>query len=1027
MPRSSTLRRKVTAVALALTVPSLIAASTTVPAAFADPSPPASDTVTLERLPDEVPSVVEITVPGTAELDRLVATGVDLDHGVEQRPDGLEVRAIVTPHELEALEKAGFEAGEVLYTEKDTETALAERDATVAAAKAENTAFADEATHPDVSDVKITRAQYFTAFGVPVLSVEAKWANGQNATDVLTVERDSGPGTAFGSGGSQTINRFVDADVYLYHRGASPTTGEQAVTTRPDRIRITSPTGDVAIAKVTDWLPTGDEPDPFKGAGYQEDFVSSYLDPTQLYDRIKQLATDFPDLAEIVELPHQTNGYRRLAQAVIPAGTAAADHPRRIGVDSKAYGSEGGNGITVAVKHPATPDQPLTVSVSDKAITVTSATDSGGTATSTAAQVAAALNADASASALVSAYTYRGNIGDGIVPATGATTLTDGLDAPATVSRAQHPVYAIKIGKVRDGSKPGVFYYAQEHAREWVPPLVTIETAERLLRNYASHPATKDLVDNLEIWVLPSVNPDGGHYSFYDFSSQRKNMVNHCAAGGNVDANSRDSWGVDVNRNYDEYSLFDGYSGASPSCTSGTFAGPAELSEPEARNVDWVAARPNIKWSMNVHSSGNYFMWSPAAYQVPGRVTAPEPTLEEESLFQGASSRILTAIKRHRGMSVTPARTGRVVDTLYSAAGNSGDMLWYKYGIFAWDFEVGSTFQPPFEAETPTGPGAHQEAMEFSNGLIEMLRIARDHETDTVTPVSEVKVTSSTVEGKVNVEFATNEPASVFYTTDGTVPNLRSTMYAAAGLREGGERIKVDEGAEIRWITVDSRGNVERHFIPGREGNYRTWIAEIGYEEPLPASATALTLNRTTVVAGKTGVTAAIHVTAPGAGDQPTPSGVVTVYVDGEAAGSAEIDADGRAKVRLAAIGSVGNHLLTATYGGSAELAASTSPPVALKVTKATAALSVAVSPQHVTTRTRARLALRVEPKGVNATGAAVVTVGRRSYAVQINAEGKGAITLPRLSQGTRRVTVTYLGNANLTSAKKVVTIKVRR
>ena len=44
-----------------------------------------------------------------------------------------------------------------------------------------------------------------------------------------------------------------------------------------------------------------------------------------------------------------------------------------------------------------------------------------------------------------------------------------------------------------------------------------------------------------------------------------------------------------MNRNFSVGSVFDGYSGASATnCTGGTFAGPTELSEPEARNEVWL-------------------------------------------------------------------------------------------------------------------------------------------------------------------------------------------------------------------------------------------------------------------------------------------------------------------------------------------------------------------------------------------------------------------------------------------------------
>ncbi len=778
------------------------------------PISPASGTEPLPELVrdagDEV-AVVEVVVADAGELDRLVDTGVDLDHAAHANPDGtITAHAVVSDGEAEALRARGFAVGKSLHDEDDTEAVLAERDATIAEAVAANEEFAEAAEAADVSDVRIIRADYYTSFGVGYLSVEAKWADGQTSSSQLTVERDSGPGTEVGSGGTQNINRFVDAGVYLYHRGAAD------VESRPDTVRITSPSGDVATATVTDWLPI--EGDGAYGPNYQTDFITSYLTPTELYDRVKTLAAEFPQIAEIVELPYETNGYRRLAQALL--GSTSSN---RVGIDSLAWGHEGGNDLSVAFVDPGAAHSPLSVSVSGDDITVSLATGSSGAITSTAAEVVAAINASPAASALVVAYTYRGNAGGGVVSA-GSADLTDGLSAPESVSRDPHPVYAIRIGKTRDGSKPGVLAYAQEHAREWVPPLVAVETAERLLRNYAQDAETKKLVNALDIWIVPSVNPDGGHYSFYDFNSQRKNMFNHCELTGSADFNARNSWGVDNNRNYDTYSLFDGYNGASTSCTSSTYAGPSELSEPESANIDWIASEnDNIRFAMNLHSSGNYFMWSPGAYITPGRISAPRPTLEEESYFWGASSRILTEIKRYRGMSVTPARTGPISDVLYSAAGNSGDMLWYKHGIYAWNFEVGTQFQPPFENEDPNGASAHAESQEFANGLVELMRVARDFETDSKRPTSKVVVSASAEPGMVDVMFDTSESAAVFYTVDGSKPTYASTLYASAGIREGAETITVPAGTRINWFSVDSAGNVEKNYKPDGSGtNFST-------------------------------------------------------------------------------------------------------------------------------------------------------------------------------------------------------------
>lgn len=305
----------------------------------------------LMREADETVSIVEVVVADTAELDRLVETGADLDHAVHVNDDGtLTAHVVASPSEELSLTARGFTLASTVHDEGDTEAALAERDATIATARAENQAFAVAAASTSVSDVKVIRADYYTSFGQGYLSVEAKFANGQNVNSALVVERDSGAGTEIGSGGTQNISRFVDAGEYLYHRGSA------TVATRPDQIRVTSPTGDTVIATVNDWLPI--DGDDVYGPNYETDFINSYLTPTELYERIHSLAAEFPEIAEIVELPYQTNGYRRAAQALLGNSNA-----NRVGIDSHAWGHEGGNDLSVETVNPGTPNSPLSVAV----------------------------------------------------------------------------------------------------------------------------------------------------------------------------------------------------------------------------------------------------------------------------------------------------------------------------------------------------------------------------------------------------------------------------------------------------------------------------------------------------------------------------------------------------------------------------------------------------------------------------------------------------------------------------------------
>lgn len=628
-----------------------------------------------------------------------------------------------------------------------------------------------------------------------------------------------------GASFSRTLAAFIDAGQYIYHR----TPRSVLVTGIPEQVTVTH--GDDEVTVPTKPWASYDE------IGYPEGFdwgfiTTGYPDAVDSTNKIEELAAEFPDLAEIIELPYESHGYRR--QALRTLGTTVAT---AVGVRSQADGHEGGNGISIAIVNPGAANQPLTIEVDGDDITVRQSTSGTGALNGTAAQIVAALNADPAASALVYAHTLRGNAGNGVTPAVGRANLSDFLSAPESkISREPQTVKAIRIGKHRDGSKVGVFAYSQEHAREWVTPIVALESAERLLRNYGSDPETTRFVDNLDVFIIPTVNPDGTNYSLYDFASQRRNMNNHCP-DSQRDAALRNRWGVDLNRNFRVGTLWDGYAGASTSCQSDVFAGPGPLSETEVQNEVWlVDNHPNIRFSMNIHTFGGYFMWAPGAYKTAGREALPRPSVGVEEYFFEASDTILGRIAEHRGTVVEPGRTGPTIDVLYSAAGNSADDVWYGSvdrgtPIFAWNFEAGADrytgsggtgWQSPGQF-FPNFAEGFEQAMEFASGVYGLLEVAYEFGNDDTAPTSKANVTNGGwYTGPVDVEFETSEPATIYYTTDGSRPTFDSPMVQRRDVRDSAAPARVERTTTLRWFAVDAAGNIEGGYNPAGNGrNYQ--------------------------------------------------------------------------------------------------------------------------------------------------------------------------------------------------------------
>ena len=256
-------------------------------------------------------------------------------------------------------------------------------------------------------EITIQRVDYFTNYAGRFLSVEAKDALGAPTGGPTLAMSWAEAGGAYGA--ATLLAKFSDSGQYMYHYTLIPVGAAGSTTPLPATVRVASSTGQTAEAPVNTWLGGGLPP---LAAGYLKGFLTHYMDPVEGKAKINALAAEFPDLAEIIDLPNDTNGYQRKSMAVMngvtPEGTpdiggapSTAGQPQSVALFANAWGQEGGNDVQAEFLNPGVANSPLSVSVSGKKITVSLATDATGALASTAAQVAAAINGNPAAFALV--------------------------------------------------------------------------------------------------------------------------------------------------------------------------------------------------------------------------------------------------------------------------------------------------------------------------------------------------------------------------------------------------------------------------------------------------------------------------------------------------------------------------------------------------------------------------------------------------------------------------------------------------
>ncbi|GAA2220217.1 M14 family metallopeptidase [Micromonospora olivasterospora] len=251
-----------------------------------------------------------------------------------------------------------------------------------------------------------------------------------------------------------------------------------------------------------------------------------------------------------------------------------------------------------------------------------------------------------------------------------------------------------------DENEPEILFNSQQHAREHLTVEMAIYLLDLFTDNYGTDSRITNIVNTRELWIVPTVNPDGSEYDIAtgSYRSWRKNRQ----------PNSGSSYvGTDLNRNW-------GYNwgccgGSSGSTSSETYRGPSAFSAPESQalrnfvNSRVVGGVQQIKANIDFHTYSQLVLW-PFGYTTANTPTGM--TLDQYNTFATLGQR----------MAATNGYTPEQSSDLYITDGDSLDWLWGTHKIWAYTFEMypgsasGGGFYPPDEV-IPRETSRNREAV----------------------------------------------------------------------------------------------------------------------------------------------------------------------------------------------------------------------------------------------------------------------------------------------------------------------------
>lgn len=168
-------------------------------------------------------------------------------------------------------------------------------------------------------------------------------------------------------------------------------------------------------------------------------------------------------------------------------------------------------------------------------------------------------------------------------------------------------IWALKISKnvSSDGLNPNILLVANHHAREIINPELLYDTSYKLLEGYQYDPLIKNIINENNIYVIWTMNPDGLNYVWKKDRFWRKNRRN----------NKDGTYGVDLNRNYP--AGWDLPCGNNRSTIDDYYGGPFQASEPEIQAMIAFQKSKNFVKVLDYHSAGREVRYNYGCGKLP--------------------------------------------------------------------------------------------------------------------------------------------------------------------------------------------------------------------------------------------------------------------------------------------------------------------------------------------------------------------------------------------------------------------------